>query len=490
MTRRIETGARIDGFVVGACVHDGGMGLIFRVEGPDTGFPLMMKVPRLGQGQPTEGIVGFEMETMLLRAIRSAHAPRFVAAGDLTETPYLVTEWIEGDNLEQVVRSAPIAPDRVARIGAALADAAASLHRQGVIHLDIKPGNVLLRADGTAVLIDYGLSHHERLPDLLAEEMRKAVGTAEYISPEQVLGVRNDPRSDVFAIGVVLYELATGELPFGAPESVSGLRDRLWLDPKPPRAIVATIPEWLQEVILRCIDARPEQRYPTAEQLAFALRHPDRVDVTERGRKLKRLGVMAHLKRWVGAAGREAEVVAPTATQLDEAPIIVAAVDTVHLDDALQKSLQAAVLRVVRHASGARLAAITVVRDAPLMDAAGVDKTSSGLHLDHLVRLRHWAAPMQLPPERLTVHAFEGSNPAQVVLEFARANHASLIVIGAAHYSEPRLGLGRSITTTVAEEAPCSVYIVRASAAVLGTPASDDGAHAAMQAGGGASPQA
>ncbi len=473
MSMKIESGALIDGFVVGDCVHDGGMGLIFRVTGPQTGFPMMMKVPRLGQGQPTEGIVGFEMETMLLKAIRSPHAPRFVAAGDLTETPYLVTEWIEGETLESLVKSAPIDAAQVARIGASLADAAASLHRQGVIHLDIKPGNALLRADGTVVLIDYGLSHHERLPDLLAEEMRKAVGTAEYISPEQVLGVRNDPRSDVFAIGVVMYELATGELPFGAPESVSGLRDRLWLDPKPPRAIVGAVPEWLQEVILRCIDARPDRRHPTAEQLAFDLRDPARVEVTERGRKLKRLGVMAHLKRWVGAAGREAEIVAPTAAQFEDAPIIVAAVDTGHLDDELQKSLQAAVLRVVRHAPGARLAAITVVRDAPLMDAGAVDKTASGMHLDHLVRLRHWAAPMGLPPERLTVHAFEGSNPANVVLEFARSNHASLIVIGAAHYSEPRLGLGRSITTTVAEEAPCSVYVVRSSLAVLGSRASE-----------------
>jgi len=461
----MEPGMEIDGFRLEACVHDGGMGVIWRVDGPPAGFPLMMKLPRLGAGQPTEGVVGFETEAMLLAAIRSPHVPRFVAAGDLSKTPYLVTEWIEGENLEQVVQRAPRPADEVARIGAAVADALESLHRQDVVHLDVKPGNVLMRPDGRAVLIDFGLSRHARLPDLMAEEMRKAVGTAEYISPEQVLGVRGDPRSDVFALGVVMYELATGELPFGSPQSVSGLRDRLWLDPRPPRAIARDLPPWLQEVILRCIEARPDLRYPSAAQLAFDLRHPDRVTLTARAVKTKRLGVLAHLKRWLRAAGREAEIVPPPAEQAAAAPIVVAAVDTAHLDDDLQRALQAAVGRVIAHSSNARLACLAVLRDAPLIDGAKAGETASGMHLDHLVRLRHWAEPMQLPPERLTAHVLEGSDPAKVILEYARANNASLIVIGAANYSERMIG--RSITTQVTEEAPCSVYVVRASVPVL-----------------------
>ena len=468
MSRLIETGQEIDGFLVGECVHDGGMGRIFRVTGPQATFPLMMKAPRLGQGQPTEGIIGFETEVMILSAIDTRHAPRFVAAGDITETPYLVAEWIEGENLETVVRRGRVPPVEAARIGAALADAVESLHRQDTIHLDIKPGNVMLRPDGQAVLVDFGLARHARLPDLLAEEMRKAVGTAEYISPEQVIGVRTDPRSDLFAIGVVLYELVTGELPFGSPQTVSGLRDRLWLDPRPPRASVPECPPWLQEVILRCIDPKPDQRYPSGAQLAFDLRHPDQIRLTERAQKTRRLGFFSHVKRWLGAAGREAELTPAPAEQTADAPIVVAAVDTVHIDDELQRTLHATVLRIMAHAPSARLACVAVLEDAPLLDGTKVSESASGQHLEHLVRLRHWAEPMRLPPERLSLHVLEGAAPAKVLVEYARANHASLILIGAANYSEPRLGLGRSITTQVAEEAPCSVYIVRSAVAVIG----------------------
>lgn len=479
MTARLAPGTEIDGFRIVECVRDGGMGFIYRVSGPDTGFPLMMKVPRLGQGQPTEGIVSFEIESMLLAAIDSRHAPRFVAAGDLAVMPYLVIEWIEGENLESIVRRAPRPADEVARIGAALADAAESLHRQDVIHLDIKPGNVLLRPDGQAVLVDFGLSHHARLPDLMAEEMRKAVGTAEYISPEQVLDVRNDPRSDVFAIGVVLYELATGELPFGSPRSVSGLRDRLWLDPRPPRAISPQVPPWLQEVILRCIEPRPDRRYPSAAQLGFALRHPDRVELTARADKLTRLGVFGHLRRWFHAAGREAEILPAPSEQVAAVPIVVAAVDTAHIDDELQRALQSAVGRVLVHAPGARLACVSVLRGTPVFDGAKPGESASTMHLDHLVRLRQWAQPMKLPTDRLSLHVLEGSDVARVIVEYALANHASLIVMGAAHYSERMIG--RSTTTEVAEEAHCSVYVVRSSRPVLGE--ADVGRRAPVESG-------
>ena len=91
------------------------------------------------------------------------------------------------------------------------------------MHLDLKPANVLFRDDGSAVLLDFGLSCHAHYPDLLAEQLRKAVGSPAWIAPEQVVGVRGDPRSDIFAIGVMLYQLCTGELPFGEPQTAARL---------------------------------------------------------------------------------------------------------------------------------------------------------------------------------------------------------------------------------------------------------------------------
>ncbi|HEY6700264.1 MAG TPA: protein kinase [Pseudolabrys sp.] len=118
------------------------------------------------------------------------------------------------------------------------------IHRQHVTHLDLKPGNVILRGD-EAVLIDFGLARHDQLPDLVQEEAEGPVGTGAYISPEQVLCDRTDPRSDLFALGVILYLLATGKAPFGEPELAENWRRRLWRDPVPPRGRNAHVPPWL-----------------------------------------------------------------------------------------------------------------------------------------------------------------------------------------------------------------------------------------------------
>src|SRR4029077_20072250 len=168
-----------------------------------------------------------------------------------------------------VLGSGPMPPDHVALVGARIADALQSLHLQDTIHFDLKPDNAIIRPDGRVCLIDFGLAHHARYPDLLAEERRFTAGSTPYVSPGQVLRTRSDPRSDLFALGVVLYEMTTGKLPFGIPASMAGLRDRLWLDPVPPRVRTPGIPPWLQEIILRCLEPAAADRYQSAAHVAF-----------------------------------------------------------------------------------------------------------------------------------------------------------------------------------------------------------------------------
>ena len=141
-----------------------------------------------------------------------------------------------------------------------MARAIHALHLQNTCHLDLKPANVIWASGGHAVLLDYGLSCHAHYPDLLAEELRQAVGSPTWISPEQVVGIRGDARSDIFALGVILYELATGELPFGNPLTKNGLRQRLWMDPTPPRVLNAQLPDFLQEIILKCLEPVADNR--------------------------------------------------------------------------------------------------------------------------------------------------------------------------------------------------------------------------------------
>src|SRR6266513_6456102 len=247
-------GSEIDGFRLGELIHVGSMASIYRLSGPAGALPLIIKIPRLGGGERAVNVIAFEVCRMVLGALaQGPHHPMLVAFGDVETTPYLVMEYVEGVRLKDWVDRAPIAPEEIAQLGSALALALHDLHRQDVVHLDLKPTNVLYRSGGEAVLIDFGLAHHSHFPDLLAEEFRSPVGNWVYMAPEQVVGVRCDPRSDIFALGAILYHLATGRFPFGNPLTRAQLRERLYRDPVPPRALTAATPGWLQEIILRCL---------------------------------------------------------------------------------------------------------------------------------------------------------------------------------------------------------------------------------------------
>src|SRR5574341_1489105 len=264
----LAPGALLDGFTLVEPLHKGGMAQLWSVTHPDHALPMLMKVPRLLGGEDPASIVGFEVEQMILPTLRGPHVPRFIAHGDFTRQPYLVMERIGGDTLRPRLDAAPVPIEEVVDVGVRVATALHDLHRQHVIHLDIKPSNILFRPahdgkPGEAVLVDYGLSHHDQLPDLLDEEFHLPMGTAPYMSPEQVQFVRNEPRSDLFALGVVLYHLLTGERPFGNPGSVRGLRERLYTQPVPPRVLRPDCPPWLQELVLRWLEVHAEDRHAT-----------------------------------------------------------------------------------------------------------------------------------------------------------------------------------------------------------------------------------
>jgi nucleotide-binding universal stress UspA family protein len=483
----LDPGTQIDGFRIEERIHSGGMAVIYRVSGGDAGFPLLMKVPRLGFGEPAESVVSYEVEQLVLAALKGPHVPRFVASGDIARQPYLVMEHVEGRPLAEWVEKAPVDPPEIARLGAALGTALHSLHLQEAIHLDLKPSNVIVRPTGEAVLIDFGLARHGHYPDLLAEEIRSPIGSAPYISPEQVMGVRWDPRSDVFALGVVLYELATGRYPFGSPGTLAALRKRLWRDPVPPRALVPSVPEWLQEVILRCLAPDPDDRYPSAAQVAFDLADPEQIGVGPRGRKLRRDGGWKVFRRWFRAVGLEPGE-APEPTQRLAGPsIVLVAIATQHADEPQLDALREAVRRI-RAASGEqRLACITVIRPSPELGGSTEEEAATSQRIKHLVVLRHWAEPLGLLPGQISFHVIESSDPADAILKFARMNQVDQIVIGAPPRDVALRGmLGAvssrvasdaapeplqffrllgTVSTKVAAEAPCTVTVVRARAA-------------------------
>ena len=246
-----------------------------------------------------------------------------------------------------------------------------------------------------------------------------------------MVGVRGDPRSDLFAIGVMLYELCTGELPFGSPQTAAGLRQRLWVDPVPPRKLKPELPEWLQ-VVLRCLEPEAAQRYSSGAHLAFDLIHPDQVQITARGRNLKGTGFRTHFKRWLKAAGMHYQPSPlPSSQQIHEVPIVMVAVPHKDVTDATLYSLRQAVARTLGNRPGARLACVTVISPGQT-SASDESKSETNVQRHHISALRQWAQPLDYPGQQISFHVLESGDPAQALLDYARGNNVDVIVMGAA----------------------------------------------------------
>ena len=455
-----EPGVMVDGFRLEQLVHRGGMAMLWRVTRPDLPAPVLMKVPRIGEGADPAAIVSFEMEQMIMPKLSGIHVPKFVAAGDFSAQPYLAMEEIEGTTLLPRLSQLPLPYAEVAEIGVKLATALDDLHSQHVVHLDIKPSNIMFRPTGEAVLLDFGLSHHDQLPDLMQEEFRLPFGTAPYMSPEQLRGIRNDPRSDIFALGVLLYFFSTGVRPFGEGERLSTMRKRLWRDPVPPRGLKHDYPSWLQEVVLRCLEIEPAWRYPSAAQLAFDLSHPDQVKLTARAEKLKKDPFTTVLRRRFNTDLTQGRARPGSAAPLSSAPIIAVAIDLNQGSAALTEALRITAERILASVPSARLACLNVLKQGRISLDSALDEQGHNKKIDRLVGLRHWAEPLKLDEDRLTVHVLEAVDPASALLEFVQNNRVDHILIGARHDSLMRTLLG-SVSAKIAAEAPCTVTVVR-----------------------------
>ena len=461
MMQRPQTGMEIDGFTLGAQLHKGGFATIWEVTHALYRTPMVMKVPTILDGDDGPTIVGFEVEQMIMPRLTGPHVPRVMGTGDFTRMPYIVTERIAGPSLLTYFKTKPRPVSEVIEAAARMATALHELHKQHVIHLDLKPDNVLQRPTGEMVLIDFGLSRHDQLPDLLAEEFTLPMGTYPYISPEQYLRSRDDLRSDIFALGAMIYELATGRMPFGQPEKLRGVRRRLWKDPVPPRAINPDIPEWLQEIILRALEVDPARRYQSAAQVQFDLARPLQVSLTDRGRKTKPDSTVTVFKRW-RKMRRVAAFDAPPGmqAQIDRAPILMVAVDLSPDMEALAGHLLRSVKRMLQIEPDARVACVNVIKTARLGIDSATDDDGNHLHVARLVALKAWADSLELPEGLLTYAILEGPDPGQAIIDYATHNHAGHILMGARGHSSTRRYLG-SVSSQVVAEAPCSVTVIR-----------------------------
>jgi non-specific serine/threonine protein kinase/protein-serine/threonine kinase len=280
------------------------------------------------------------------------------------------------------------------------------------------------------------------------------------MAPEQILGTRRDPRSDIFALGVLMYFLSTGVRPFGDPQTLKGLKKRLWKAPVPPRKLHPDYPAWLQEIVLHCLEVDPAARYPTAAQVGLDLQNPAQVTLTARAERAAAPSFWQALKGKFNQNTIDRLQRTALMDQVSGAPIILVAIDLAEASDALSKALRINVNRLLSTAPHARVACINILKQSRLAIDRTLDKSGHNKHVSRLVSLKHWAEPLQLPPDKLTYHVLEAMDPAQALLDYARSNHVDHILMGARANSTQRKFLG-SVSAAVASRAPCTVTVVR-----------------------------
>ena len=196
---------------------------------------------------------------------------------------YMVMEWVDGRLLRQILieqKKLPI--DRAIHITLGICEALEYIHSKGVVHRDLKPENIMVDSEDRVKLIDFGIAGSEGMRRLTFARLTAAMGTPDYISPEQVKSKRGDARSDIYALGVMLYEMLTGDVPFHGPSAFAIMNDRLLNNPVPPRELNPEISPQLQEIIYRALERNPANRYASAREMAHDLRDPSQVGVAER----------------------------------------------------------------------------------------------------------------------------------------------------------------------------------------------------------------
>jgi serine/threonine-protein kinase len=278
----VHPGDRLDQYRIEGVVARSGMASIFRATDMRSGRPVAIKVPHPEMEADPVLFDRFRREEQI--GVKLDHPGVMkVWAGEDRSQVYMVMEWVEGRLLRQVLaEQAKLPIRRAVKITIAICDALEYIHSHGVVHRDLKPENIMIDAEDRIKIIDFGIASQAGSRRLTFAKLSQVMGTPEYISPEQVKGKRGDGRSDIYALGVMFYEMLTGKTPFSGPNPFAIMNDRLLNNPIPPCEVNPEITPELQEIIYRALERDPKNRYASAREFAWDLQHQEQVGVAER----------------------------------------------------------------------------------------------------------------------------------------------------------------------------------------------------------------
>ena len=278
----LHTGDKLDHYLIDKVVARSGMASIFRATDERTGQPVAIKIPHPEMEADPVFYDRFRREQEIGQKLDHPGVMKVFSNDDHSQF-YMAMEWVDGRLLRQILNEQrKFPPERAVKIALQIASALEYIHAHGVVHRDLKPENIMVDAQDRIKLIDFGIAANVGSRRLTFAKFSQTMGTPDYISPEQVKGKRGDGRSDIYALGVMLYEMLTGKVPFTGPNAFVIMNDRLLNNPVPPREIDPTISPQLQEIIYRAIERDPAKRYQSAREFAKDLQHPELVGVADR----------------------------------------------------------------------------------------------------------------------------------------------------------------------------------------------------------------
>jgi len=281
LSHEIKIGQLIDKrFEITALIEQSGMATIFKALDRQTRQIVVLKVPHLEfDGNPGNSS-RFAREAAIIGKLDHPGIVKIIPLAEKSRT-YIVMEYVEGETLYAILeRTRPLPVREALQLASRLCDILEHMHRHGVVHRDLKPGNIMISADGLPHIIDFGIARGPVTEPFMFGWLSPKMGTPEYMAPEQIQGDRVDARTDVYSLGIVLYEILTGTQPFHGDTNEDIFNARSARAARPPRELNSNLSEQIEEIILHAMAPRPSERYCSAAAMKTQLDFPETVPVT------------------------------------------------------------------------------------------------------------------------------------------------------------------------------------------------------------------